>query len=183
MTELLACSVGEAVQFVGRLAVGPRAARVQGELLRRLRPLATLGLDYLTLDRSMPTLSRGEAQRVRLAVVLGGRLEDLLHVLDEPTIGLHHTDLSRLLDAIASLPAVLMVEHDRIAVAMADDVVEIGPAGGRNGGDLVFQGPLPRSGGPAPLLVTASRRRRALVALAVRQTVRRSASLEPACGT
>ncbi len=141
LPELLARSVSEVLEFVEQLPVGPRAARVQDELLRRLRPLVTLGLGHLSLDRSMPTLSRGEAQRTRLAVVLGGRLEDLLHVLDEPTIGLHHTDLKRLLDAIASLPGpVLMVEHDRTAIAMADDVVEIGPAGGRGGGELVFQG-------------------------------------------
>ena len=142
LTELLARSVTEVLDFVEQLPVGLRAARVQDELLRRLRPLVTLGLGHLTPDRSMPTLSRGEAQRTRLAVVLGGRLEDLLHVLDEPTIGLHHTDLERLLDAISSLPGpVLMVEHDRTAIAMADDVVEIGPAGGRGGGELVFQGP------------------------------------------
>ena len=142
LTELLSRSVGEVLEFVEHLPLGLRVARVQDELLRRLRPLVTLGLGHLTLDRSMPTLSRGEAQRTRLAVVLGGRLEDLLHVLDEPTIGLHHTDLKRLLDAIASLPGpVLMVEHDSTAIAMADDVVEIGPAGGRAGGQLVFQGP------------------------------------------
>jgi excinuclease ABC subunit A len=141
LTELLARSLSEVLEFVDQLPVGLRAARIQDELLRRLRPLVTLGLGHLSLDRSMPTLSRGEAQRTRLAVVLGGRLEDLLHVLDEPTIGLHHTDLKRLLDAIASLPGpVLMVEHDRTAIAMADDVVEIGPAGGRGGGELVFQG-------------------------------------------
>lgn len=141
LPELLGRSVSEVLEFVDQLPTGTRAARVRDELLRRLRPLVTLGLGHLSLDRSMPTLSRGEAQRTRLAVVLGGRLEDLLHVLDEPTIGLHHTDLQRLLDAIASLPGpVLMVEHDRTAVAMADDVVEIGPAGGRGGGRLVFQG-------------------------------------------
>ena len=141
LTELLARSVSEVLEFVEQLPVGIRARRVQDELLRRLRPLETLGLGHLTLDRSMPTLSRGEAQRTRLAVVLSGRLEDLLHVLDEPTIGLHHTDLKRLLDAVASLPGpVLMVEHDRVAVAMADDVVEIGPGGGNAGGRLVFQG-------------------------------------------
>ena len=106
---------------------------------------STLGLGHLTLDRSMPTLSRGEAQRTRLAVVLSGRLEDLLHVLDEPTIGLHHSDLSRLLDAIATLPGpVLMVEHDPVAVAMADDVVEIGPGGGRDGGRAGVPGPARR---------------------------------------
>jgi excinuclease ABC subunit A len=141
LPELLARSVSEALEFVEQLPVGLRAQRIQDELLRRLRPLETLGLGHLTLDRSMPTLSRGEAQRTRLAVVLAGRLEDLLHVLDEPTIGLHHSDLKRLLDAVASLPGpVLMVEHDRVAVAMADDVVEIGPGGGSAGGRLVFQG-------------------------------------------
>lgn len=141
-SELLASSVGEVLGFVERLPGGRRSARLHDELVRRLRPLVTLGLGHLALDRSMPTLSRGEAQRTRLAVVLSGRLEDLLHVLDEPTIGLHHTDLQRLLDAISALPGpVLMVEHDRTAIAMADDVVEIGPAGGRGGGQLVFQGP------------------------------------------
>ncbi|HEY9290226.1 MAG TPA: ATP-binding cassette domain-containing protein [Microlunatus sp.] len=140
--QLLGESVTEVLDFVERLPVGPRARRIQDELLRRLRPLHQLGLGYLTLDRSMPTLSRGEAQRTRLAVVLSGRLEDLLHILDEPTIGLHHSDLGRLMDAIATLPGpVLMVEHDPLAVAMADDVVEIGPGGGANGGQVVFQGP------------------------------------------
>jgi excinuclease ABC subunit A len=138
--ELIGRSVAEVLEFVQRLP--PRAERIQDELRRRLRPLQELGLGYLALDRSMPTLSRGEAQRTRLAVVLSGRLEDLLHVLDEPTIGLHHSDLRRLLDAIATLPGpVLMVEHDPVAVAMADDVVEIGPGGGDAGGRLVFQGP------------------------------------------
>ena len=141
LPDLLSRSVSEVLSFIETLPVGLRAKRVQDELLRRLRPLDALGLGHLALDRSMPTLSRGEAQRTRLAVVLSGRLEDLLHVLDEPTIGLHHTDLKRLLDAISSLPGpVLMVEHDAVAVAMADDVVEIGPSGGRGGGELVFQG-------------------------------------------
>jgi excinuclease ABC subunit A len=140
--DLLGRSVSDVLTFVEQLPAGLRTRRVQEELLRRLRPLDALGLGHLALDRSMPTLSRGEAQRTRLAVVLAGRLDDLLHVLDEPTIGLHHTDLKRLLDAISSLPGpVLMVEHDAIAVAMADDVVEIGPSGGRGGGELVFQGP------------------------------------------
>lgn len=140
LRELTGRSVTEVLEFVRQLP--PRSTRLQDELLRRLRPLQELGLGYLALDRSMPTLSRGEAQRTRLAVVLSGRLEDLLHVLDEPTIGLHHSDLSRLLDAIAALPGpVLMVEHDPLAVAMADDVVEIGPGGGDAGGRLVFQGP------------------------------------------
>ncbi|MFC6155917.1 excinuclease ABC subunit UvrA [Kribbella jiaozuonensis] len=142
LQELTARSVTEVLDFMEQLPLGSPARRIQDELLRRLRPLQDLGLGYLALDRSMPTLSRGEAQRTRLAVVLSGRLEDLLHVLDEPTIGLHHSDLSRLLDAIAALPGpVLMVEHDPLAVAMADEIVEIGPGGGDGGGRLVFQGP------------------------------------------
>ncbi|MEV5966043.1 ATP-binding cassette domain-containing protein [Kribbella sp. NPDC051952] len=137
LPDLISRSVTEVLEFVEHLPPG----RIQDELVRRLRPLSTLGLGHLSLDRSMPTLSRGEAQRTRLAVVLSGRLEDLLHVLDEPTIGLHHSDLKRLLDAIAALPGpVLMVEHDPVAVAMADEVVEIGPGGGSSGGHLVFQG-------------------------------------------
>jgi excinuclease ABC subunit A len=140
--DLMTFTIEAAAGFVADLAALAPARRIQHELDRRLRPLRHLGLGYLTLDRPMPTLSRGEAQRTRLAVVLAGRLEDLLHVLDEPTIGLHHTDLARLLDAIAGLPGpVVMVEHDRTAIAMADDVIEIGPGGGQAGGRLVFQGP------------------------------------------
>jgi excinuclease ABC subunit A len=164
LQELTARSVTEVLDFVQQLPLGSRVRRIQDELLRRLRPLQELGLGYLALDRSMPTLSRGEAQRTRLAVVLSGRLEDLLHVLDEPTIGLHHKDLSRLLDVIAALPGpVLMVEHDPVAVAMADDVVEIGPGGGDGGGRLVFQGPpadLWRSGTASGIGFSAGARQR-----------------------
>ncbi len=141
LDELLARSAAEVARFVEGLPDQPRLRRLHDELRRRMRPLLTLGLGYVALDRSMPTLSRGEAQRVRLAVVLAGRLEDLLHVLDEPTIGLHQSDLERLMDAIAALPGpVVMVEHDRAAVALADDVVEIGPSGGETGGHVVYQG-------------------------------------------
>jgi excinuclease ABC subunit A len=142
LPELAALSVSEVLTFAEGLPDSVRTERVKDELVRRLRALETLGIGYLALDRPMPTLSRGEAQRTRLAVLFAARLEDLLHVLDEPTIGLHHTDRRRLLDAVAALPGpVLMVEHDPVAVAMADDVVEIGPAGGSAGGHLVFQGP------------------------------------------
>jgi len=139
--DLMGFTIEAAAGFVDDLAALAPARRIQHELDRRLGPLRRLGLGYLTLDRPMPTLSRGEAQRTRLAVVLAGRLEDLVHVLDEPTIGLHHTDLARLLDAIAGLPGpVVMVEHDRTAIALADDVIEVGPGGGDAGGRLVFQG-------------------------------------------
>jgi len=173
LQQLIGRSVTEVLDFVERLPLGSHARRIQDELLRRLHPLQELGLGYLALDRSMPTLSRGEAQRTRLAVVLSGRLEDLLHVLDEPTIGLHHSDLRRLLDAIVALPGpVLMVEHDPLAVALADDVVEIGPGGGDAGGRLVFQGP------PAELWQSGTASGRSFSAGARRQRPRRPVSDE-----
>jgi excinuclease ABC subunit A len=141
LDELLALPAGEVARFADRLPGEPRLQRLRAELRRRLSPLLALGLGHLALDRPMPTLSRGEGQRVRLAVVLSTRLEDLLHVLDEPTIGLHQRDLGPLFEAIAALPGpVVMVEHDRAAVALADDVVEIGPGGGEAGGRVVFHG-------------------------------------------
>lgn len=127
--------------FLESAELPPSSRRLTAEMRRRLEPLLELGLEHLSLDRPMPTLSRGESQRVRLAVVLAGRLEDLLHVLDEPSIGLHHRDLAALTRALAGLPGpVLMVEHDGAAVAGADDVIEIGPSAGSGGGELVHQG-------------------------------------------
>jgi excinuclease ABC subunit A len=139
--QVLELRPSELLVFLDDVDVAPSARRVVDELRRRLEPLVALGLDHLGLDRSMPTLSRGESQRVRLAVVLAGRLEDLLHVLDEPSIGLHRRDLDKLFTVLAGLPGpVLMVEHDATAVAHADDVIEIGPGAGPAGGNLVFQG-------------------------------------------
>ena len=184
LPDLLARSVSEVLEFVEQLPVGLRARRIQDELLRRLRPLETLGLGHLTLDRSMPTLSRGEAQRTRLAVVLAGRLEDLLHVLDEPTIGLHHRDLKRLLDAVAALPGpVLMVEHDAVAVAMADDVVEIGPAEDAPAASSSSKERPPSYGAPTRRLVAASRRPPARHAAAARSPRTGSESRAPAGAT
>jgi excinuclease ABC subunit A len=138
---VLAMTASEAIAFLESAGVGSGAKRIMSELHRRLAPLDELGLDHLSLDRSMPTLSRGESQRVRLAVVLAGRLEDLLHVLDEPSIGLHRRDVDKLFGVLGELPGpVVMVEHDAAAIANADDVIEIGPGAGRGGGSVTFQG-------------------------------------------
>jgi excinuclease UvrABC ATPase subunit len=119
----------------------PGAGRATSELVRRIDALAGLGLGYLDLDRPIPTLSRGEAQRVRIAQILVNRLEDLLHVLDEPSIGLHPREVKGLLDTLAQLPGpVVMVEHDPRAAALADDAIEIGPGAGDEGGRIVFRG-------------------------------------------
>jgi excinuclease ABC subunit A len=138
---VLGMTAGGALSFIEGADLGPRVRRLSSEIRRRLEPLLELGLDHLTLDRPMPTLSRGESQRVRLAVVLSGRLEDLLHVLDEPSIGLHRRDVTRLFAVLAELPGpVVMVEHDAAAIASADEVIEIGPGAGPRGGTLAFQG-------------------------------------------
>jgi excinuclease ABC subunit A len=103
--------------------------------------LDQVGLGYITLDRSSPTLSRGEAQRVRLAVTLTSRLEDMLHIFDEPTIGQHPADVARLLPAFRELAGpVVYVEHDRAAAAVADQAIDLGPGAGSDGGRLLMQG-------------------------------------------
>ncbi|MER7466103.1 hypothetical protein [Streptomyces sp. NPDC097981] len=110
-------------------------------VLRRLQALDSLGLGYLALDRPSPTLSRGEAQRLRIAVLLANDVEDLLHILDEPTIGLGAAQVRALMDELAELAGpVVLVEHDRTAVAGADRVIEIGPGAGPDGGRVVYEG-------------------------------------------
>lgn len=115
--------------------------RIQREVTKRLEALKRVGLGYIHLNRPSPTLSRGESQRVRLAVALTSRLEDVLHILDEPTIGQHPYDVNRLVPEFRDLKGpVIFVEHDRVAAAMADNVVDIGPGAGTKGGEIVFTG-------------------------------------------
>ena len=105
-----------------------------------------VGLSYLNLNRSAPTLSGGEAQRIRLATQLGANLTGVTYVLDEPTIGLHPRDNSRLVDALKSLRdkgnTVLVVEHDEDTIMNADNIIDIGPKAGINGGKIVYTGNL-----------------------------------------
>jgi excinuclease ABC subunit A len=120
------------------------AARVLDEIRRRLEFLSQVGLDYLSLDRSAATLSGGEAQRIRLATQIGSKLRGVLYVLDEPSIGLHPRDNSRLLETLAKLRdmgnTVLVVEHDAETIERADYVIDLGPGAGRLGGELVASG-------------------------------------------
>ncbi|MCR4411937.1 MAG: ATP-binding cassette domain-containing protein, partial [Thermoguttaceae bacterium] len=122
--------------------------KIAGELVReitnRLQFLVDVGLEYLTLARPAPSLSGGEAQRIRLAAQVGSGLCGVLYVLDEPTIGLHPRDNRRLLDALKKLRdlgnTLLLVEHDREVIAHADQLLDFGPAAGRNGGQIVARG-------------------------------------------
>ena len=114
------------------------------EIRRRLEFLESVGLHYLSLDRSASTLSGGEAQRIRLATQIGSKLRGVLYVLDEPSIGLHPRDNDRLLDTLTALRdmgnTVLVVEHDAETIERADYVIDLGPGAGRLGGELVASG-------------------------------------------
>jgi excinuclease ABC subunit A len=125
------------------------AAHVLKEARDRVQFLCDVGLNYLSLNRATRTLSGGEAQRIGLANSLGAQLVDTLYVLDEPSIGLHARDMSRLLRLLLRLRdtgnTVLVVEHDPAAIRAADFMVELGPASGERGGNVVFAGPLSRA--------------------------------------
>ncbi|MCX7754357.1 MAG: excinuclease ABC subunit UvrA [Anaerolineales bacterium] len=120
------------------------AERILKEITARLGFLVNVGLDYLTLRRSAATLSGGEAQRIRLATQVGSRLVGVLYVLDEPSIGLHPRDNDRLLATLKGLRdlgnTVLVVEHDDETIRSADWVIDLGPAAGAHGGEIVAQG-------------------------------------------
>ncbi|MBX3598612.1 MAG: excinuclease ABC subunit UvrA [Rhizobiaceae bacterium] len=120
------------------------AVRILKEIRERLRFLNDVGLDYLTLARNSGTLSGGESQRIRLASQIGSGLTGVLYVLDEPSIGLHQRDNTRLLDTLKHLRdignTVIVVEHDEDAILHADYVVDIGPAAGVHGGRVIAQG-------------------------------------------
>jgi excinuclease ABC subunit A len=124
------------------------ASHVLKEARDRVQFLCDVGLNYLTMNRATRTLSGGEAQRIGLANSLGSQLVDTLYVLDEPSIGLHSRDMDRLLRLLHRLRdtgnTVLVVEHDPDAIRAADYMVELGPASGEKGGQLVFSGPVSR---------------------------------------
>src|SRR5262249_43685485 len=121
------------------------AGRIMQEIVERLQFLNAVGLGYISLDRSAATLSGGEGQRIRLATQIGSKLRGVLYVLDEPSIGLHHRDNGRLLNALEELRnlgnTVLVVEHDEETIRRADYVIDLGPGAGRHGGGVVAHGP------------------------------------------
>ena len=141
-------SVDEALVWLGKLRL-PAARReavepVLEELVSRLDLIQRVGLGYLTLDRSMATLSGGESRRIRLSASLGSQLVGVCYVLDEPTVGLHPADIDKLTDALCALRdggnTVLVVEHDEALMQRADHVVDLGPGAGRFGGEVVVSG-------------------------------------------
>ncbi len=152
ITDIAALSVGDVRQWVQALQregqMSAREADIARDLLpeiqSRLEFLEEVGLGYLTLDRGAPTLSGGEAQRIRLAAQLGSNLQGVCYVLDEPTIGLHARDNQILLNALHKLGSkgntLVVVEHDEDTIRRADHIIDIGPSAGKRGGKVVAQG-------------------------------------------
>ncbi|MCW5834193.1 MAG: excinuclease ABC subunit UvrA [Labilithrix sp.] len=149
IAELTSMTVARALEHVRSLTLSAAQRTIaEGALVEidsRLRFLLDVGLEYLTLDRSGPTLSGGEAQRIRLASQLGSELSGVMYVLDEPSIGLHPRDNSRLISTLRHLRdlgnTVLVVEHDEETIRAADHVVDFGPGAGHLGGKVSAEGP------------------------------------------
>ena len=152
ISDLGALDVATARRTLARIRPRGREAAIArdvlAELSTRLDFLCRLGLGYLRLDRAAPTLSGGEAQRIRLAAQLGSNLRGVCYILDEPTIGLHARDNAMLLDTLRALRAkgntVVVVEHDEETIRSAEHIVDLGPGAGVNGGRVVAHGPIGR---------------------------------------
>jgi excinuclease ABC subunit A len=148
ITQYTAIPIEEAVAVFDKLELKERENQIAGLVLReirnRMRFLEQVGLGYITLDRPSATLSGGEGQRIRLATQIGSQLRGVLYVLDEPSIGLHPRDNQRLIETLCALRdlgnTVLVVEHDEETIRRADYVVDIGPAAGVHGGEIVAVG-------------------------------------------
>jgi excinuclease ABC subunit A len=146
--EVSSLTLKQAADVFAGLSLGDSrqavADKIVREIVNRLRFLNDVGLDYLSLDRSADTLSGGEAQRIRLASQIGSGLTGVMYVLDEPSIGLHQRDNDRLLATLRNLRdmgnSVIVVEHDRDAIANADHVIDLGPGAGVHGGRIMAQG-------------------------------------------
>ncbi|NNJ71300.1 MAG: excinuclease ABC subunit UvrA [Kiritimatiellales bacterium] len=146
--EIITDSVIDSQAFFETLKLTKQEELITKEILKEIRSrlgfMVNVGLDYLTLDRESGTLSGGEAQRIRLATQIGAGLVGVVYVLDEPSIGLHQRDNDRLIHTLRGLRdlgnTVIVVEHDEQTIRTADYVIDMGPAAGRHGGEVVFAG-------------------------------------------
>ncbi|HEY2415705.1 MAG TPA: excinuclease ABC subunit UvrA [Pirellulaceae bacterium] len=149
LPEICGLAVNEAAEFFKELDLTPTQQTIAAEALKEIRTrlgfLIDVGLEYLALDRTAPTLSGGESQRIRLASQIGSGLVGVLYILDEPSIGLHPRDNDRLLKTLRRLRdmgnTVVVVEHDEETMWAADQIIDFGPGPGVRGGELVVQGP------------------------------------------
>ncbi|MFB3739218.1 MAG: excinuclease ABC subunit UvrA [Candidatus Velamenicoccus archaeovorus] len=150
IAQLTARSIRDTLTFIETVDLSEREHMIAERLLKEIRArlgfLVDVGLDYLTLDRASATLAGGEAQRIRLATQIGSGLVGVLYILDEPSIGLHQRDNRRLIDTLVRLRdlgnTLIVVEHDEATIQAADHIVDIGPAAGSDGGEIVYSGDL-----------------------------------------
>jgi excinuclease ABC subunit A len=148
LPDLCNLTIAESLEFFNNLTLNPQqeqiASKVLKEIRERLSFLVNVGLSYLTLSRSAETLSGGEAQRIRLASQIGSGLTGVMYVLDEPSIGLHQRDNTKLLESLYHLRdlgnTVIVVEHDEDTIRRADHIIDIGPGAGEHGGFVVAEG-------------------------------------------
>ena len=148
IVDVTTLSIEDAAAFFGGLKLNERDTKIAHQILKeicaRLNFLRDVGLNYLTLDRSATTLAGGEAQRIRLATQIGSSLMGVLYILDEPSIGLHQRDNDRLITTLERLRdlgnTVIVVEHDEDTMRAADWLIDIGPAAGEHGGEVVAAG-------------------------------------------
>ena len=146
IADVTTMAIPEAVEFI-RSIDDPLAVDMKRELVKRLGALDEIGLGYLSLNRGTSTLSGGEAQRIKIAKYINSALTDMAYVLDEPSVGLHPKDISLLKNSLTRLRdhgnTVLIVEHHREVIKLADHVVDMGPGAGRKGGNIIFEGTYP----------------------------------------
>ncbi|MEU7181080.1 MULTISPECIES: ATP-binding cassette domain-containing protein [Streptomyces] len=146
IAEYAAMEIGDLIEAVKKVD-NPTVSPLVANLVERLAHLIELGLDYLSLNRETSTLSGGESQRIKMVRHLNSSLVDVVYIFDEPTIGLHPSDVRRLSALLLELAekgnTVLVVEHDRDIIEMADHVIDLGPHAGKNGGEIVYQGDVP----------------------------------------
>jgi excinuclease ABC subunit A len=150
IAEVCRLSVSRAIRFLDRMDMTEReqliARGILKEIRERLQFMIDVGLEYLTVDRGANSLSGGESQRIRLATQIGSKLMGVLYILDEPSIGLHQRDNRRLINTLISLRdlgnTLIVVEHDEETIRSADYMVDIGPAAGEHGGEIIAAGPV-----------------------------------------
>ncbi|MFH1778375.1 MAG: excinuclease ABC subunit UvrA [Candidatus Omnitrophota bacterium] len=146
--DLCNLSISASLRFLDNLELAEDETLIANQILKELRQrlsfLTNVGLDYLTLNRASSTLSGGEAQRIRLATQIGSGLVGVVYILDEPSIGLHQRDNQKLLDTLKALRdlgnTLVVVEHDETTIRSADHIVDLGPAAGKNGGQVICSG-------------------------------------------
>ncbi len=145
IAECADMQINELLEFIQSINA-PVAAAIVSEMVNRLQQMVSIGLDYLSLSRQTSTLSGGESQRIKIVCQLGSSLTDLTYIFDEPSIGLHPHDISKINDLMKLLRdkgnTVLIVEHDPDIIKIADQVIDMGPGAGIHGGEIVYQGSL-----------------------------------------